>query len=63
MYHLDENKILTEVQHGFRKRGSCETQLITTVNDFAHALNEGQQLDTIILDFSKAFDKVEHTKL
>ena len=63
MYHLDVNKILIEVQHGFRKGRSCETQLITTVNDFAHALNEGQQLDTIILDFSKAFDKVDHTKL
>lgn len=61
--HLDENKILTDVQHGFRKRRSCETQLITVVNDFAKVLNEGLQLDSILLDFSKAFDKVDHDKL
>ena len=33
------------------------------MNEFSKALNEGKQLDTILLDFSKAFDKVDHTKL
>ena len=33
------------------------------VNDFAKNLNYSQQLDTILLDFSKAFDKVNHRKL
>ena len=33
------------------------------VNDFAKNLNYSQQLDTILLDFSKAFDKVNHHKL
>ena len=31
MKHLDSNKILTDTQHGFRKRRSCETQLTPTV--------------------------------
>ena len=33
------------------------------VNDFAKNLNNSQQVDTILLDFSKAFDKVNHRKL
>ena len=37
--HLEENKILTDVQHGFRKRRSCETQLTITVDDLAQILN------------------------
>ena len=52
-----------DAQHGFRKIRSCEKQLVTTVNEFSKALNDGKQLDTILLDFSKAFDKVDHYKL
>ena len=33
------------------------------VNDVAKNLNYSQQFDTILLDFSKAFDKVNHHKL
>ena len=62
--HLDENKILSDVQHGFRKKRSCETQLIITVDDLAQILNSvGGQADVILLDFSKAFDKVPHCRL
>ena len=60
--HLEANKILSETQHGFRKRRGCDTQLVMVVNDFAKNLNYSQQLDTISLDFSKAFDKVNHHK-
>ena len=60
MGHLDEHKILNDIQHGFRQRRSCESQLITTVNDFCQTLNKKGQTDAILLDFSKAFDKVDH---
>ena len=63
MSHLENNGILSDVQHGFRKRRSCETQLVVVINDFAKALNNADQLDTVLLDFSKAFDKVNHRKL
>ena len=39
------------------ERRSCETQFVTTINDFSRALNQGLQPDTILLDFSEAFDK------
>ena len=60
MTHLDTNNLITPLQHGFRKGRSCETQLITTANDFAQTLNSKSQTDAILLDFSKAFDKVDH---
>jgi len=61
--HLDENGILNKAQHGFRKMRSYESQLIFTVQDLADSLNESQQVDAILLDFSKAFDKVPHQRL
>ena len=61
--HLDLNGILTNAQHGFRKRRSCETQLLQTVDDLAKGLDDKSQTDMILLDFSKAFDKVPHQRL
>ena len=49
--------------HGFRQKRSCETQLIQLVNDLRRQLIQGNQVDLILLDFSKAFDKVNHLKL
>ena len=63
MKHLDSNKILTDTQHGFRKRRSCETQLIPTVQQLAKSIDDKQQIDSIFLDFSKAFDKVPFERL
>ena len=60
MSHLDKHDILTDVQHGFRKSHSCETQLITTIEETARNLDQGSQTDAILLDFPKAFDTVPH---
>ena len=56
MAHLDEHKLLSEKQHAFRKWHSCETQLITVIDDWAKILDNQGQVDTFILDFEKAFD-------
>ena len=63
MHHFDTTETLSDFEHGFRKFRSCETQLLQTVKDLANGLNNRQQIDSIILDFSKAFDKVCHRKL
>ena len=63
MHHLDDNNILFANQHGFWKTHSCKTQLILAVEDLAMNLDHGGQMDMIILDFSKAFDKVPHQHL
>ena len=56
-------KLLCDAQHGFRKKRSCETQLIVTINEIASRVNLGEQVDVLTLDFSKAFDKVPHERL
>ena len=38
------------------KKHSCETQLITVIDDWAKIMDKGGQVDTFILDFEKAFD-------
>lgn len=63
MKHFDRNNILTDIQHGFRKNRSCETQLLTTTHEIAKHLSADSQVDVILLDFSKAFDKVPHARL
>jgi hypothetical protein len=50
--HLEANNIL-----------ACESQLLLTIQDLADGLNNGEQIDCILLDFSKAFDKVPHQRL
>ena len=63
MKHLDRLGLLHDAQHGFRKRRSTETQLIQTIHDIATNMDVGDQTDVILLDFSKAFDKVPHKRL
>ena len=58
--HLDSNQILYDLQHGFRSKRSCETQLTMRIEEIHRNLKEGKQTDIILLDFSKAFDKVNH---
>ena len=58
-----KNNILIDQQHCFRQRFSCETQLISAVNDWAKCINSRSQTDVILLDFSKAFDSVPHQRL
>ena len=54
---MDEYQLLSNRQHAFRKRHSCETQLTTVI------LDKGGQVDTFILDFEKAFETPPHELL
>jgi hypothetical protein len=63
MKFSESHNILSDKQHGFRKKRSCESQLILTIQDLAVGLNSKSQIDAILLDFSNAFDKVPHERL
>ncbi|KAL8575235.1 hypothetical protein ACOMHN_042356 [Nucella lapillus] len=63
MTHYDQHGILTDCQHGFRKKRSCETQLLATIHDITKSMAKALQVDVVLLDFSKAFDKVPHRRL
>ena len=58
--HLDEYDILSPLQHGFRERHSCESQLLLTLQDLFSWRDRGVQIDPVLLDFAKAFDIVPH---
>ena len=60
---FDENDLIRDSQHGFRKNRSCLTNLLKFLNVATEAFDKGEQLDVTYLDFSKAFDKVPHKRL
>ena len=62
MTYLENNNILYDLQHGFRKSRSCELQLLQFIQEFSKNNNKNIQTDLIIMDF-KAFDKVLHRHL
>ena len=63
MKHLEISNIICSEKLGFRNKHSCESQLLFTINVFAYALHNKLQVDFGILEFSKAFEKVLHTRL
>ena len=63
MDHLNRNNIISSHQHGFRPAHSCQSQLILLTEDILKAMDAHKQVDLILLDFCKAFDKVPHQRL
>jgi len=61
MKHLEHHNILSDQQQGFHKTRSCESQLLLTINDLAKSIDKSSQIDAILFDFTKAFDKVSHS--
>ena len=58
--HLEENHLINNSQHGFRNGRSTITQLMRYYDSILSLLEQGQAVDAVYLDFSKAFDKVDH---
>ena len=63
MKHYTKHNFINGVQHGFLKGLSCDTQLVTTVEELQRGLDRKTQYDVIVLDFQKVFDKVSHHHL
>ena len=61
--HLDKHSVLTSLNQGFRSGYSSETQLVVTTHDLMSYYDQNRQVDTVILDFSMAFNTVPHKKL
>ena len=60
---LLQNKLTTQYQHGFTRRKSCLTNLLSALNNWTLSLDNGVGTDVIYLDFQKAFDTVPHCRL
>jgi len=57
------NNILSNYQHGFVRGRSCTTQMLLVVDKLSEILDQGGAVDTVYLDFAKAFDSVPHERL
>jgi hypothetical protein len=51
MKHLDSKNILYDLQHGFRKARSCESQLLPFIQELNASNNKNIQTDLIIINF------------
>jgi hypothetical protein len=58
--YLMENKIYPNLQSAFRKGYSTETALLRVQNNLLEALDSGHQALLVMLDFSAAFDTIDH---
>lgn len=61
--HLSTNNILPEFQSGFRPGYSCNSALSCVTDDIIGATDAGKITALVLVDYSKAFDRLNHTML
>ena len=60
---LNEHKILFQYQFGFRKNHSTQLALTVLMDKLIKSIENGDHVIGVFLDFSKAFDTVDHSIL
>jgi hypothetical protein len=60
---MSNNDLFTNSQYGFRPGRSCVTQLLEVLDDWSELMDNGFSIDTIYLDFCKAFDSLPNQRL
>ncbi|CAH8429229.1 unnamed protein product [Dicrocoelium dendriticum] len=60
MGYLENYGIIAPEQHGFRQHRSCTTNLLIARDNWTETVDEGTGVDVAFLDFSKAFDRLDH---
>nr|VZI40999.1 unnamed protein product [Spirometra erinaceieuropaei] len=63
MRFLEQNHLLCDAQHGFRRGRSCLTNLLYCLEQWTRAIDEGNVVHVAYIDFKKAFDSVPHQRL
>ena len=63
MEHLEQHKLIEISQHRFPLGISCLTNLLAYLENVTKHVDSGLPVDTLYLDFAKAFDKVPHRTL
>ena len=61
--YLEYSKLYTSMQSAYRQYHSTETALLCVNNYLLRALDEGNEAVLILLDFSAAFDTIDHELL
>ena len=63
MEHLEQHKPINVSQHGFLPGRSCFTNRLVYLENVTKHVDSGLPVDTLYLDFAKAFDNVTHRRL
>ena len=63
MSFLNNHNLLHEKQSGFRAGHSTESALISMIDSWLKAMNDGKYVGCLMIDFRKAFDLVDHSIL
>ena len=63
IHFLTVNNMLSQSQHGFTKQKSIDSALSEFVNDIVSTLDKSEIAMGLFVDFSKAFDCVDHSLL
>nr|VZI46505.1 unnamed protein product [Spirometra erinaceieuropaei] len=63
MQFLEQNHLLSDSQHGFREVRSCVKNLLYCPEHWTRAVDRGDMVHDIYIDFKKAFDSVRHHRL
>ena len=58
--HLSVNNLFVPVQSAYRAQHSTETALLRVYNDLLLAVDDGDAKVLVLLDFSAAFDTIDH---
>ena len=61
--NLIYNNLISDHQHGLRSKKSCITQLLLIMEHWSKLIHQGNNVDTIYLDFQKAFDTIPHQRI
>ena len=60
---IEQHRLYRNTITGFRKGYSTTTALLKLKDDIVKAMSKGEITLMVLVDFSKAFDKVNHQKL
>ena len=61
--HMTKNTLFSKKQFGFISGRSTTLQLLKVMNEWTEILDNGGIIDSVYMDFMKAFDKVPHKRL
>ena len=61
--HIDKHKIISDSQHGFQRKKSTSTNMVTFWNDISNNIENAASISILYTDLSKAFDSVPHDLL
>ena len=63
MKFLDENRLLSDLQFGFRPKMSTELAATLFLDKVRKNFNQGYMVGATFIDLSKAFDTISHSRL